>query len=106
MLKGKNDKITMTEGDYGIVLPIKINGAIINNDDILKFTVKENSNKEEIFTKDFKIEQDNTLNFILTEEESKKFPPAVYVYSLDWYREGNFLCNLVKKALFEVEDKI
>lgn len=95
----------MTEGDYGITLPITISGATLYESDNVELTVKKNAKGEKILTKTYTGITNNTINFLLTEEESVLLPPSMYVYTLDWYRDGKFLCNVIKNGLFEVERK-
>lgn len=106
MLKGNGTRITMTEGDYGLPMPITISGGEIKTGDLLKFTIKQNEDESIIFEKTFNEVKNNTFDFVLNETESNKLPVGVYLYSLDWYRENVFLCNLIPKGSFEVEDKV
>ena len=32
-------------------------------------------------------------------------PVGGYVYCLDWYQNGNFMCNIIPSAQFKVVDK-
>lgn len=105
-LRGFGTTITMTEGDYGITLPIIINGGDIGVDDSLRITIISENVNEPLLTKEFTNISDNTLQFVLTKDESDKLPTGVYIYSLDWYKNDEFLCNLVRQGLFEVEKKV
>lgn len=105
MLKGIGKKIIMTEGDYGLELPIKITGATFENNDKIKMIIKDYKNGTTLLEKEYNNITNNTFNFNLTEQETEIFKPANYVYSLDWYRNGDFLCNIVPNGQFEVEDK-
>ena len=104
--RNKDNGIVMTEGDYGLNLPITIKGGEMYKTDKVTFIIKENSNENVIFTKNFTDIENNTFNFVLSKEDSNKLPVGVYVYSLDWTRGEDFLCNLIEKGLFVVEDKI
>ena len=105
MLKGFRRTITMTEGDYGLDLPIKIIGATFDSNDKVKMIIKTKANGDVLLEKDFENIEENTINFSLTEEESLIFKPLSYVYILDWYRDNEFLCNIVGDGIFKVEDK-
>lgn len=106
MLRGNGTKIIMTEGDFGVTLPIIINGGDVGDKDTLRITIKQESDGESILSKEFTNIKNNTFEFVLSKEESDKLPIGKYLYSLDWYRGNEFFCNLIKKGLFEVEDKI
>ncbi len=105
MLKGIGRKITMTEGDFGLDLPIKIIGASFDSSDKIKMIIKDKANGSILLEKDFENINENTINFSLTEEQSSMFKPLNYVYILDWYRDNEFLCNIVPDGVFSVEDK-
>lgn len=92
----------MTEGDYGIELPITVSGVTLGASDSLKITI---ANGTPIIEKEFSDISQNTVNLFLTESESALLPVGTYVYSLDWYQNGSFLCNIVPFGLFEVGDK-
>ena len=105
MLRGTGKKIIMTEGDYGLDLPIKITGTEFQTNDEIKMLIKTQRNGSTLLEKTFRNIQNNTINFSLTKEESSIFTPVNYVYVLDWYRDNEFLCNLVPDGTFKVEDK-
>lgn len=105
MIRGKGKEIIMTEGDYGITLPINIKGIDLEKNDVITIIIKSEKNGEECLCKTFSDIENNTFSFSLTEEESKKLTPRRYVYSLDWYRENSLFCNLIKDGTFVVEDK-
>ena len=105
MLKAKGKIITMTEGDYGLTLPITINGAVFEKNDEIKIIIKENVNGKEIFSKSYKNIENNIINFGFTKKESELLSPKYYVYIMDWYREETFLCNIIKDGKLLVEDK-
>ena len=96
--------ITMAEGDYGIQLPITVKGTEFTANDVLRLTFKKTINSPVILEKEYTPSQ-NVVNLEFTEEESAKFPVGGYVYSLDWYQDGNFLCNIIPLAQFKVVDK-
>lgn len=98
-------QIQMAEGDFGVALPVIISGAELGANDSLKFLFKTAKNGALILEKDFDGITDNTVQVEFTEAESALFPIGKYVYSLDWYQDGNFLCNIIPVASFTVVDK-
>lgn len=103
MWKVSNNSIAMTEGDYGVALPVTISGVEIAVGDSVKFTVKKGN--DTVLEKEFSSIQHNTVNLELTEQESESLTVGVYVYTLDWYQDGNFMCNIFNGELFKVVDK-
>ena len=97
--------LQMAEGDYGIKLPITVNGTELGGNDSIKVVFKNKKNGLTILEKDFSAITDNTIDLELTEAESALFPVGAYVYSLDWYQNGNFMCNIILCGLFKVVDK-
>ena len=97
--------LQMTEGDYGVALPVEIKGTTLGEQDSIKLTFKNAVNGDEILSKTFDGITDNTVSLELTDEESALFSVGVYVYCLDWYQNGNFMCNIIPSALFKVVDK-
>lgn len=98
-------QIQMAEGDYGVLLPVTISGATFDEHDVVRVTFKTDMNGETILEKDYNNLSENTFNIELTEAESSRFPVGWYCYSIDWYQDGNFLCNIVPYASFRVVDK-
>lgn len=96
--------LQMAEGDYGIELPVTISGTTLTASDTLKFVILTARNGRVILEKRYTPEN-NTVNLELTEEESALFPPNMYVYRLDWYQNGSFMCNIIPEAYFKVVDK-
>lgn len=97
--------LIMTEGDYGIKLPVTISGTTLAAGDSVKLTFKARQNGDELLVKDFDSITDNTVELELTEAEAALFPVGSYVYSLDWYQDGNFMCNIIPSAILKVVDK-
>ena len=97
--------LSMAEGDFGISLPVTISGVTLGNQDSVKLTFKATANGEAILEKNFSSIVDNTVSLEFTEEESELFPVGAYVYSLDWYQNGNFMCNIIPAASLKVVDK-
>ena len=97
--------LVMAEGDFGINLPVKISGTTLGASDSVKLTFKAARNGAEILVKDFSDIAQNTVQLELTEAESALFPVGSYVYSLDWYNSGVFMCNIIPAATLKVVDK-
>lgn len=95
----END-ITMCEGDYGIELPISVEGAELGDGDYLKIIVKDTMNGTQKLSKDF------TDALSLDSGDLTNLAVGKYVYSLDWYHNGTFMCNIIPKAKFTVVDKV
>lgn len=102
MFKIKGNKIIMTEGDYGIPLPITITGGEILSNHFIKFYIQK-PDAYEILSKEFTNIQNNTIELKLSKEESLKLKNGVYLYGIDWYSEESFLGNIIKDEIFEVE---
>lgn len=98
--------LQMTEGDYGVQLPMAIKGTELSAADSFMITIKTGRNTEALIEKEYSDIQDSTINFELTEAESELLEAGMtYVYSLDWYQEGLFMCNLIPSAFLKVVDK-
>ena len=97
--------LQMTEGDWGIELPISIDGVTLTASDEVMVTIKTEKNGETILIKNYDNISENTIKLSLTEAESALLPVGTYVYSLDWYQDGVFLCNIIPAASFKVVDK-
>lgn len=97
--------ITMAEKDYGIQLPITVNGTQLTAQDSIRITIKNVMNGMTILVKDFDGITDNTFDLELTEEETELFAVGSYVYSMDWYQDGEFMCNIIPVSSFKVVDK-
>lgn len=97
--------IKMTEGDYGIALPIAISGVTLGASDSILFTLKKEFNRDTVLTVTFTNITDNTANLILTSAQSEGLAVGDYVYTLDWYQNSTFMCNLVNGANFKVVAK-
>lgn len=96
--------LTMTEGDYGVRIPFNFADIAFSADDTIRFTFKTVPNASVVLTKDFVATDETAL--IFTAEETSLFPVGSYVYSVDWFRSGTFLYNLIANASFKVVDKI
>ena len=98
-------EMVMTEGDFGIQIPITIHDVTFSANDELQLTIKKKRNGDTIITKTYENITNNTIQLELTEEESALLPTGLYIYVLDWYQDGAFLCNLVPSSIFKVVDK-
>lgn len=96
--------LTMAEGDYGITLPFGVTGTTLTASDLLRFTFKNKLNGTTILTKEY-TPVNNDASLVFTEAESALFNVGEYVYSLDWYQSGLFMCNLIKCGIFRVVEK-
>lgn len=105
VVNGQN--LTMVEGDFGIQLPVTIDGTTFAANDEIKFTLKTAMNGETLVEKTFPYAEisENTVNLELTEIESATLPVGTYIYSLDWFQDGAFMCNIIPFATFKVVDK-
>ena len=97
--------LTMAEGDWGISIPLTINGVTFTEHDEAKLTVKDAVNGNVLVDKTYTNISENTVNFMLTEAESELLPVGSYVYLLDWYQDGAFMCNIIPSATLRVVEK-
>ena len=105
MIRAENKKIMMTEGDFGLSLPITISGAEISNDEVIEFFIKNNNGDEVIKSKKYNNINNNTFDLVFTKEESNLLKKGIYLYYLDWYKDNEFLGNIINGEVFEVEEK-
>ena len=98
--------ISMARGDFGIGLPVSISGADLAAADSVKFTVAARAGGPALLVKDYTDIQNNAFVIELTEAESALLPAGIYAYSLDWYHNGVFMCNIIENAVFKVVDKV
>lgn len=103
MWKADGNNIQMTVGDYGIKLPISVSSITVGQYDEMRFKIA-NQNAA-ILELTFSNISDNTIDLELTAEQSAKLRVGSYIYSLDWYQNGSFMCNLIDRALFKVVAK-
>ena len=95
--------LTMAEGDWGVKLPVTVSGVTFANSDSVKIVIK--SGETTIIEKEYTSITQNTVNLELTEAESALLPVGSYVYRLDWYQDGAFMCNIIPISTFKVVDK-
>lgn len=106
MLKAENKKIIMTEGDFGITLPLIFKGDLEESDTI-KFIIKKQTNdSNSVLIKDFdnlSIEDNTTTcNLSFTKEESELLKNGYYQYGIKQYRDGKLLNTIVTSNEFDV----
>lgn len=95
--------LSMAEGDWGVELPVTVSGATFAANDSLKIVIK--NGETTLVEKEYTNITQNTVKLELTEAESALLPIGVYVYRLDWYQDGAFMCNIVPVSTFKVVDK-
>ena len=96
-------QLNMTESDWGVKLPVTVSGVTFANNDSVKIVIK--SGETTIIEKEYTNITQNTVNLELTEAESALLPVGIYVYRLDWYQDGAFMCNIIPISTFKVVDK-
>lgn len=106
MLEAEDLKITMIEGDFGIVLPITISAEQeLTPSDKFSINIYKDLDGEALVSKEYSNLTDNTIEFKLTLEESLKLPVGNYIYDIDWYQDESFLANIVCRKKFIVLNK-
>lgn len=95
----------MCEGDFGIALPVTIDDVTFSAQDAVKFVVKDRTNGNTILEKEFTNIDRSTVNIELTSAETASLPAGSYVFSLDWYQNGHFMCNIIPIGGFRVVEK-
>ena len=102
--KGSTD-ITMTEGDFGVSIPIVVQGITIGSGDSVLLTIKKTRNGSAYIEKVFTDIVANTIDLSFTESETDDLKVGSYVYTLDWYKGSQFMYCLVNNGKLKVEDK-
>ena len=95
MYKIIGQNINMTEGDFGVVLPITIileGSEHLTASDSFKISIYTKTNGQEILSKEYSADNHNTINFELTEQESGLFKVGTY-FSLN--KSISFLFNIL-----------
>ena len=105
MWNANGNNLQMCEGDWGIQLPVKVDNITFAENDVLRFTFKDQKNGNLLLTKEYANIQQNTVNLEFTEAETAVFAVGTFVYALDWYQDGAFMCNIIPSALLKVVDK-
>lgn len=96
--------LSMAEGDYGLTLPITISGTTLTENDRIKLAVKRTRNGALVVEKTM-TPTENTVDFVLSRADSDLLKAGAYVYALDWFQDGNFLCSIIPDGNFKVVDK-
>lgn len=99
------NNLQIVEGDYGIELPVTVTGTTLSASDTLRFIFKSAKNGTAILTKEYSNAVKNTVNLVFSDTDTALFSVGEYVYSLDWYHDGVFMCNIVACSTFKVVDK-
>lgn len=105
MWKASGKTFSMAEGDFGLAIPCTIKGISFSASDSVRFTFKNAVDGNVILVKEFSNISNNTVYLMFTEEESALFAVGSYVYNLDWYQDGVFMCNIVPTGTFKVVNK-
>lgn len=95
--------LNMTEGDWGVKLPVTVTGVTFTANDSVR--VKIQRGETTIIEKEYTNITQNTFDLEFTEAESALLPVGSYLYSLDWYQDGAFMCNIIPSGMFLVGDK-
>lgn len=103
MWEVSGNTLTMCEGDWGVQLPVTISGVTFAANDSVRITIK--NGETVLIEKDYNNISENTVNLEFTEAESALLPVGKYSYSLDWYQDGAFMCNIIPNAILRVGDK-
>ena len=96
--------LTMAEGDFGLALPVTLSGMQLAAGDCIRITIRTALNGETVLEKNYDTFEENTFSLVLTEEESALFHPGAYVYRMDVYQDGSYLCNVIPCGNFKVVD--
>ena len=95
--------LNMTEGDWGVKLPVTVTGVTFTANDSVRIKIQRGETT--IIEKEYTNITQNTFDLEFTEAESALLPVGSYLYSLDWYQDGAFMCNIIPSGLFVVGDK-
>lgn len=95
--------LNMTEGDWGVKLPVTVTGVTFTANDSVRIKIQRYETT--IIEKEYTNITQNTFDLEFTEAESALLPVGSYLYSLDWYQDGAFMCNIIPSGIFLVGDK-
>lgn len=95
--------LNMTEGDWGVKLPVTVTGVTFTANDSVRIKIQRDETI--IIEKEYTNITNNTFDLEFTEAESALLPVGSYLYSLDWYQDGAFMCNIIPSGVFLVGDK-
>lgn len=100
--KSNSKKITMNEGDFGIILPISFSD--MNDGATIKFIIKKQDEAEtEVLNLNFTVSS-NKIEFQLTKAETEKLVKGDYLYDIKQYEEGTLQNTLLVDEKFIVEE--
>ena len=95
--------LNMTEGDWGVKLPVTVTGVTFTANDSVRIKIQRDETT--IIEKEYTNITQNTFDLEFTEAESALLPVGSYLYSLDLYQEGAFMFNIIPSGMFLVGDK-
>ena len=95
--------LNMTEGDWGVKLPVTVTGVTFTANDSVRIKIQRGETT--IIEKEYTNITQNTFDLEFTEAESALLPVGSYLYSLDWYQDGAFMCNIIPSGRFVVGGK-
>ena len=104
-LNEKMNRLEMIEGDFGIKLPIEIEGITLDATDSISLKVFKEVNATPIITKTFQNISNNTIELEFSKEETKLLSVGNYYYDIDWFQGDEFLGNIVAKQKLCVKEK-
>lgn len=99
------NRLEMIEGDFGIKLPIQIEGITLEENDSIALKVFKEINTNPIISKTFTNILNNTVELEFSKEESKLLDVGNYYYDIDWFQGEKFLGNIAAKKKFSVREK-
>ena len=105
MFKISGTEIRMTEGDYGVDLPVAVKGTTVTANDVLDLTIKDAVNGTTVLELTVGSPTNGVFDLYFAQEESALLTPGEYGYSLDWIQPGTFVYCLVPVGPFIVEEK-
>ena len=97
-------KISMNEGDFGIILPISFSD-FLDGDRITVIIKDRKDENKRLLNKDFMV-TDGKIDFVLTEEETDDIKQGSYLYDIRQHRKGELRNTIAIDNIFEVEEGI
>lgn len=101
----EKNRLEMIEGDFGIALPIEIEGITLDTSDSISLKVFKEINNIPIISKIFSDISNNTVELEFSREESKLLSVGNYYYDVDWFQGEKFLGNIAAKKKLCVKEK-
>lgn len=106
-LIAKGTRIFMDYADYGITLPIDVEGTDFEATDTMIFELKKSSDSPSIITKEFTNELESTSLFRFFLEFSKKEAeslfPGNYVYYVRYLKDGDVRDTVIDGDDFKIK---